>query len=335
MNIKSTKDHNCLQNFGGSEAITSLNTKLAQFKASLSESELSELEQLFHATKQSSANQKEHDLGASLSHTKTQQYTPQVGQSGKDVIWVPTPKALVDRMLFMAKVMPNDYLIDLGSGDGRIPISAVQNFGALAALGIEYNIDMVKLSRERAQDAGVQEAVEFRHGDILSSDFSKATVVTMFLTQRLNVMLRPMFLKLKQGTRLISHFHDMLDWVPDEISYVNDTRCYLWIVPENVQGSWNITYIGNKLSGLNSLNIRQCFQKIEGEATFINESISLQDAPLHGNKIKFTISNLQGYRHNFDALINANSLAGTVSLQGINKETSNDETSFEAVRISG
>ena len=146
---------------------------------------------------------------------KAGEFQPQVGQAGKDVIWVPTPDALVERMLNMAKVTSTDYVIDLGSGDGRTPIMAAKKFGA-NALGIEYNPDMVAMSQKAATAAGVADKAKFAKADIFESDFSKAQVITMYLLPDLNLRLRPKLLDMKPGTRLVSHAFTMGDWEPDE-----------------------------------------------------------------------------------------------------------------------
>src|SRR5450759_3077781 len=140
-------------------------------------------------------------------------FEPQVGQEGKDVIWVPTSQALVDKMLDMAKVTPNDYVIDLGSGDGRTVITAAKR-GA-RALGIEYNPDMVELSKRNATREGISERAQFMKADLFETDFSQATVITMFLLPDINLKLRPKILKLKPGTREVWHAFDMGAWQPD------------------------------------------------------------------------------------------------------------------------
>src|SRR5262245_47409432 len=165
-------------------------------------------------------------------------YKPEVGQDGKDVVWVPTAQTLVDKMLDMAKVTPDDYVIDLGSGDGRTVITAARR-GA-KALGIEYNPDMVELSKRNAENAGVGEKAAFVKGDIFETDFSQATVLTLFLLPELNVKLRPTILDMKPGTRVVSNSFDMGDWKPEQT--VSAPRkcsdfCYafLWIVPAKVE----------------------------------------------------------------------------------------------------
>ena len=142
------------------------------------------------------------------------EYQPEVGQDGKDVIWVPTPQALVDKMLDMAKVTPKDYVIDLGSGDGRTVITAAKR--GSKALGIEYNPDMVELSKRNAAKEGVSDKATFVKADLFESDFSQAQVITMFLLSSINLKLRPKILDLKPGTRIVSNTFDMGDWKPDQ-----------------------------------------------------------------------------------------------------------------------
>ena len=169
---------------------------------------------------------------------------PQVGQKGKDVVWVPTPQALVDKMLDMAKVTARDYVIDLGSGDGRTVITAAKR-GA-RAVGIEYNPEMVELSKRNAEREGVAGRARFVKADLFESDFSKATVITMFLLPDINLKLRPKILDLKPGTRVVSNTFDMGEWKADETATVGEDRdctgswctALLWIVPAKVAGRW-------------------------------------------------------------------------------------------------
>jgi SAM-dependent methyltransferase len=154
-------------------------------------------------------------LGCGLAQAQpAKEYEPSVGQEGKDVVWVPTPQALVDKMLDMAKVTPKDYVIDLGSGDGRTVITAAKR-GAKAH-GIEYNPDMVELSRRNAAKEGVSDKATFAKADLFESDFSQATVITLFLLPSINLRLRPKILDLKPGTRIVSNAFDMEEWKPDE-----------------------------------------------------------------------------------------------------------------------
>jgi SAM-dependent methyltransferase len=211
-------------------------------------------------------------------------FEPQVGQRGKDVIWVPTPQALVDKMLDTAKVTPADYVVDLGSGDGRTVITAAQR-GA-KALGIEYNPDMVELSKRNAAKAGVGEKAAFVKGDIFESDFSQATVVTMFLLSSLNLKLRPTILDMKPGTRVVSNTFDMGDWQPDEIIDAQTSqdctsycRGFFWVVPAKVAGTWKLPQ--------GELAIEQTYQMISGTLKSGNV-IAPVKGKLNGTEITFT-----------------------------------------------
>jgi methyltransferase family protein len=190
----------------------------------------------------------------------TETYKPKVRQPGKDVIWLPTPQPLIDAMLDMAKVTPQDLVMDLGSGDGAIVITAAKR--GVRAIGIEYNPDLVRLSKDVAAAQGVSNRATFVQADLFTADLSNATVVTMFLLQSINLKLRPTLLELKPGTRIVSNTFDMGEWTPDEKKVIGSPGCLnwctamLWIVPAKVQGTWTTP------QGL--LRIRQSFQKIAG-----------------------------------------------------------------------
>src|SRR4051812_2998257 len=153
-------------------------------------------------------------------------YEPTVGQAGKDVVWVPTPQALVNKMLDMAKLTPQDYLMDLGSGDGRTVITAAKR-GA-TAVGIEYNPDMVELSQKNAAAENLGGKATFMKADLFETDLTKATVITMFLLPQINVKLRPTILNLKPGTRIVSNTFTMDDWTPDETATITEDNCSSW-----------------------------------------------------------------------------------------------------------
>ncbi len=168
-------------------------------------------------------------LGA---HAQNKDYTPSVGQEGKDVIWVPTPDALVQKMLDMAKLTPSDVHFDLGSGDGRTVIAAAKR--GTKAVGVEYNPDMVELSKRAAAKEGavIVARTEFIRGDIFQTDFSKADVLTLYLLPSLNLKLRPTILNMKPGTRVVSHAFSMGgDWEPERQESVQGTTVYLWRIP--------------------------------------------------------------------------------------------------------
>jgi len=212
-------------------------------------------------------------------------YSPTVGQQGKDVIWVPTQQALIDRMLDMAEVTQQDYLVDLGSGDGRTVITAAKR--GLRAHGIEYNPDMVALSKRAAANEGVAERATFEQADIFESDFSKASVVTLFLLPDLNLKLRPTLLDMKPGTRVVSNSFMMGDWQPDASVESGPTancssfcRAPLWIIPAKAAGVWDL---GNQ----GQLELKQTYQALEGTLTQGSRAIPLQDAKLKGSEITF------------------------------------------------
>ena len=189
----------------------------------------------------------------------THKFEPEVGQPGKDVVWVPTPQSVVDKMLDTAKVTPNDFVMDLGSGDGRTVITAAKR-GA-RALGIEYNPDMVALSKENAQAAGVTSRAEFRQADLFKTDLTQATVITMFLLPEINRKLRPTILKLKPGTRVVSNTFTMGEWQPDESHTVENCESswctvLFWVVPAQVAGNYK--------TAQGEFSITQDFQMLKG-----------------------------------------------------------------------
>jgi SAM-dependent methyltransferase len=239
------------------------------------------------------------------------EFKPEVGQAGKDVIWVPTPDDLVERMLLMAQVTASDYVVDLGSGDGRIAIAAAKKFGA-RALGVEYNPDMVALSSRNAEKAGVAGKVRFQRGDIFETDFSEATVVTMYLLPGLNLKLRPKILDMRPGTRVASNTFNMDDWLPDETSVLEGRRAYFWIVPAKVQGLWRIQS-GNDTY---DIAIEQRYQAIEGNVRFGTVNAGLREARLQGDRIQFAFVDGAGVRREFTGRVSGAAMAGAVKANG-------------------
>jgi SAM-dependent methyltransferase len=238
-------------------------------------------------------------------NAQTQKFEPQVGQAGKDVIWVPTPEEVVERMLTMAQVGPNDVVFDLGSGDGRTVIMAAKKFGARAQ-GIEYNPDMVKLSQDNAQKAGVAERAQFRRADIFATDFSQASVITLYLLPALNMKLRPTILSMKPGTRVASHSFTMEDWEADEISTMDGRRAYFWIVPANVMGTWALDAGGQK----SDIALEQTFQKINGTVALGGVQGGLRDARMRGPQISFAYVDQAGVRREFAGTVNGRQMQG-------------------------
>jgi SAM-dependent methyltransferase len=229
-------------------------------------------------------------LAAPAAFAQTPEYEPQVGQPGKDVVWVPTPEALVERMLSMAQVGRGDVVFDLGSGDGRTVIAAARR-GA-RAVGVEYDPDLVALSRRNAERERIPaDLARFVLGDIFENDFSSATVVTLYLLPNLNLRLRPAVLALRPGTRVASHMFKMQDWEPDETSYLGNTPAYLWIVPARVGGTWRITLEGG--AGFD-VDVEQTFQAIGGTVDLSPIRGGLRDARLRGDSVRFSFVDAKG-----------------------------------------
>jgi SAM-dependent methyltransferase len=219
--------------------------------------------------------------GAGSAQTGKKPFEPVVGQPGKDVIWVPTPIALVEKMLDLTKTGKGDRHYDLGSGDGRTVIAAAKR-GANAK-GIEYNPDMVALSRAAAEKAGVADRAIFVQADIFQTDFSDANVITLYLLSRLNLKLRPIILNLKPGTRVASNSFDMGDWQPDTTlrGFPDCQYCtaHYWMVPARVVGTWKLPN--------GELKFEQRHQMITGTAQIDGKTVLIAGR-LTGPEISFT-----------------------------------------------
>ena len=267
---------------------------------------------LFFIAVQSTTQQ---DARAQNTAPAKQEYTPQVGQEGKDVIWVPTPHELVERMLEMADVKSTDYVVDLGSGDGRTVIAAAKR-GA-QALGIEYNPDMVELAKRNAAKEGVTARAKFIKADIFETDFSQATVVTMYLLPTLNVKLRPTILGMKPGTRVVSHAFSMGDWPPDRTESVEGRQAYLWIVPAKVAGTWRVDSGRRKFE----LVLRQKFQTLDGTAN-IDGKVTPIRATLLGDQLSFSITaaGTGNRQSDFVGHVNSDTIEGTWKSPGSSAE---------------
>ena len=244
------------------------------------------------------------------------EYKPHVGQDGKDVIWVPTPHALIERMLDMAELKAGEIHYDLGSGDGRTVIAAAKR-GAQAT-GVEYNPDMVKLSQRAAEKEGVAGKARFVQGDIFQTDFSKADVITLYLLPSLNLKLRPTILRMKPGTRVVSHAFTMDDWQPDRTETVEGRNAFLWIVPARVAGTWRWIGAGARQY---ELVLRQRFQVIEGGVRLGNgKLLQLRDAALRGDRIRFTLhepdASGAAVRRAYEGTVSGGTIRGTVRHAG-------------------
>jgi SAM-dependent methyltransferase len=230
-------------------------------------------------------------------------YEPQVGQEGKDVVWVPTPQQLVDAMLELGEVTKDDYLIDLGSGDGRTVITAAKR--GTRALGVEYNPDMVVLSRHNAELEGVEDRAKFVNADLFETDLSEATVITMFLLTSINLKLRPTLLDLEPGTRIVSNTFEMGDWRPDDTVELETPtsswyRALLWIVPAKVAGTWRLPD--------GDLTLTQDYQVIYGTITIGGNPVAILNGRLSGAEISFDA----GGTH-YTGTVNGNTIEGVAS----------------------
>jgi SAM-dependent methyltransferase len=240
-------------------------------------------------------------------------YKPKVGQGGKDVMWVPTPQKAVERMLEMAQVGPSDFVIDLGSGDGRIVITAAKQYGA-RGYGVDLNPDMVKLSEHRARQAGVAERVKFHVRDIFATDLSAASVVTMYLLPELNLKLRPVLWKLAPGTRIVTHAFDMGEWEADETDTSTSAMLRLWVVPARIAGIWlgSLKHAGQTKSF--ELDINQQYQRLSGVVRLGTQRMRLRDTKLRGEAIGFALVDQQradtGVRYDFTGRAKGDTIEG-------------------------
>jgi hypothetical protein len=232
-------------------------------------------------------------------------YQPQVGQEGKDVVWVPTPDALVQKMLDIAKVTAKDYVIDLGSGDGRTVIAAARR-GA-RALGVEYNPEMVELSKRRAAAAGIGNRADFVKADLFETDLSEASVITLFLLPDINLKLRPKLLDLKPGTRVVSNTFTMGEWQADEIATIPNCSAWctalLWIIPAKAEGAWRLSD--------GELTLKQNFQMLSGSLRTGDRSMPVTNGKLVGNQITFSAGGAQ-----YTGTVNGNVMEGSRTARG-------------------
>ncbi len=251
-------------------------------------------------------------LAQSADSTKLgdEKYEPRVGQSGKDVIWVPTNDAVADAMLKVAKVKPTDLVYDLGAGDGKIAIAAAKNFGA-TAVGIEYNKEMADLAKRNTERAGVADKVKIINGDIFVEDFSKATVVTMYLLPDLNLKIRPTILKMAPGTRIVTNSFNMGDWEPDDTVGTGYAQGYFWVVPGNAAGKWSLIGMEGSQQPA-TLEITQRYQRVGGVLNIYGKSQPILGAALSGNRLKFSFTDHSNQSRIVEVTLNGNEFSGHV-----------------------
>lgn len=260
------------------------------------------------------------------------------------VPYVPTPQEVVERMLDTAKVGPNDYLIDLGSGDGRIVVTAAKKYGT-RGFGVDLNPERIRESNENARAAGVTDKVAFYQRNLFETDLSQATVITMYLLPRVNVELRPKLLELAPGTRLVSHDFDMGDWRPDT-HFVVDSKdkyggaggksdVYFWVVPARAAGTWQWqTTVAGKSQSYEA-RMEQEYQSVNGSVRVGGRTASLRNVRLRGPDIRFEFTvevNGTPVKHVFAGKVAGDAIDGTVALSGARLQSKQDWSARRAAR---
>ena len=212
---------------------------------------------------------------------------PQIGQRGKDVVWIPSPSDMVEKMLDMARVTPRDYVIDLGSGDGRNVIAAARR-GA-RALGVEYEENLVEVSKRAAAKARVEDRASFVRGDMFAADISQATALILFLIPSNLEKLAPKFLAMRPGTRIVSNTYEIEGWEPDETSRVPDCLswcvAHLYVVPAKAAGTWRLPQ--------GELTLQQDHQYVWGTYEVEGATVAIENGRLRGTEIRFTVNNVE------------------------------------------
>jgi hypothetical protein len=216
----------------------------------------------------------------------------------------------------MAGINPADTVVDLGSGDGRIPILAAKRYGA-RGLGIEFNGDLVKYSESVARKEGLSDRVKFIQGDIFATDFSQATVVTLFMPPDFNRKIRPHLLAMKPGTRVVAFNFGMEDWQPDYSVYVDAQRGMLWRVPANIAGEWRLAFDSPQAGKQEPhvLRLTQRFQQVQGTLVIGSQPLTLWDLRYDVDRLRFSVLR-QGKRTDFDGRVAGNTLSGKLEAGG-------------------
>jgi len=233
------------------------------------------------------------------------QSTPQIGQVSRDSVWVPTPERMIRRMLQLADVTARDLVIDLGSGDGRIPIYAARHFGA-RAVGVELEENLIRVSEAAAQAQGVSHLARFIRQDLFEADLSRATVIALYISPGVMTRLKPRLLALRPGTRVVSHHFTLEDWAPDEVIRTEGRSGYLWVVPADVRGSWSVDVPGNALR----IHIEQVHQALTTQGERSGKPVNVIGASLRGTEIRFTSFDTDGAARHFRGMLQEGRMAG-------------------------
>jgi hypothetical protein len=241
-----------------------------------------------------------------------QAQAPQIGQVSKDSVWVPTPERMIHRMLQIADTTKDDLVIDLGSGDGRIPIHAARHFGA-RAIGVELEGNLVQLSREAAKTSGVAHLTQFLQQDLYEADLSKATVIALYISPPVMTRLAPRLMALKPGTRVVSHQFRLDDWEPDESIFVEGRSGYLWVVPADARGTWVVRVAGETFR----VQFNQTRQKLEARGERAGKAIHVISARLRGSEINFTAFDADGGARYYEGRIDGGQMSGRSGGPGV------------------
>jgi SAM-dependent methyltransferase len=229
----------------------------------------------------------------------------QIGQVSKDSVWVPTPERMIRRMLQTADTTKDDVVMDLGSGDGRVPIHAAKHFGA-RAIGVELEANLIRISEESAKREGVSQRVTFLKQDLFDADLSEVTVFALYISPGVMDRLRPKLLALKPGTRVTSHHFTLGDWEPDESFRIENRAGYLWVVPADVRGQWKVALAGNELT----LDIAQKHQMLTTTGARTGQAVNVIGARLRGTEVSFTAFDRDGHSRYFTGVVNGNRMSG-------------------------
>ncbi len=237
---------------------------------------------------------------------------PQIGQVSRDSVWVPTPERVIRRMLQMADTTSRDVVIDLGAGDGRIPIYAAKHFGA-QAIGVELEANLVRLARETAAAQKVAHLASFEQQDLFEADLSRATVIALYISPGVMSRLKPRLAALKPGTRVVSHYFMLDDWAPDETIRVEGRSAHLWVVPAAVGGTWLVELAGEAFT----LRIDQTYQMLSTAGSRDGRELPVIGAQLRGSEIRFASFDRDGSSRHFQGIVDGARMSGESQGEGI------------------
>ena len=237
---------------------------------------------------------------------------PQIGQVSRDSVWVPTPERVMRRMLQMADTTNSDLVIDLGAGDGRIPIYAAKHFGA-RAIGVELEANLVRLAREQAAAQGVAQLATFVQQDLFEADLSRATVIALYISPGVMTRLKPRLLALRPGTRVVSHHFTLDDWPADETIRVEERTAHLWVVPATVRGRWSVELPGESFV----LSFEQRFQALDSSGERAGRKVPVIGARLRGAEIRFTAFDRDGSARHYQGTVQGKRMAGESRGEGL------------------